>query len=139
MQHPPLIRLAGLSLLLGALASPLWAASATGVVINQVYGGNGSTYSRDYVELLNTSNTPVNVGGWSIQYASSTGTGAFSANGIAALPAVTLQPGQYFLVALASTTTGGSLPTPDASATAPNLSSSSGKVVLVSERCQPAV
>ena len=125
--------LESLILCAGALASPAWAASATGVVINQVYGGNGSTYSRDYVELLNTSSAPVNVGGWSIQYASSTGTGAFSANGIAPLPAVTLQPGQYFLVALASSSTGAGLPTPDASATSPNLSSSSGKVVLVSD------
>ncbi|WP_396268458.1 ExeM/NucH family extracellular endonuclease [Ideonella sp.] len=122
-----------LMLVAGTLTQSVWAASATGIVISQVYGGNGSTYSRDYVELLNTSSSPVSVGGWSIQYASSTGTGAFSANGIAALPAVTLQPGQYFLVALASSTTGAGLPTPDATATSPNLSSSSGKVVLVSD------
>ncbi|MDZ7811668.1 MAG: ExeM/NucH family extracellular endonuclease [Ideonella sp.] len=133
MQHPPFPRLLGLATLLGALSSHALAAPSTSVVISQVYGGNGSTYSRDYVELLNTSDSPVSVGGWSIQYASSTGTGAFSANGIAALPAVTLQPGQYFLVALASSGTGASLPAADATATAPNLSSSSGKVVLVSD------
>ncbi len=107
-------------------------ALAAGVVISQVYGGNGSTYNRDYVEVFNASSSPVNISGWSIQYASATGTGFFSGNGVTVLNG-TLQPGQYYLVALASSATGAAIPSPDASATVTvtNLSGSAGKVVLV--------
>ena len=66
-------------------------ASDSGIVISQVYGGNGVTFNRDYVELFNGSQVAVNISGWSIQYASATGVGAFS-NGITALNG-TLQPG----------------------------------------------
>jgi phosphodiesterase/alkaline phosphatase D-like protein/mono/diheme cytochrome c family protein len=56
----------------------------SGVRISQVYGGgvywNGSGsppaagyYQCDYVELFNSSSSPVNIGGWSLQYGSSTG------------------------------------------------------------------
>lgn len=105
------------------------AALAAGVVISQVYGGNGSSYNRDYVEVFNASSSPVNVSGWSIQYASATSTGLFSGNGVTSLSG-TLQPGQYYLVALATATTGSAIPTADASGTS-NLSGSAGKVVLV--------
>ena len=106
-------------------------ASAAGLVISQIYGGNGNTYNRDYVELFNASNQAVNINGWSIQYSSATGTGLFSANGITTLNA-TIQPGQYYLVALASTAAGAALPTVDmAGSTSTNLSSSNGKVALV--------
>jgi hypothetical protein len=104
-------------------------ASTSGVVISQVYGGNGNTYNRDYVELFNASSSPVNITGWSIQYSSATGTGLFSANGVTALSG-TLQPGQYYLVGLASSTAGTAIPSPDASGTS-NLSGTAGKVVLV--------
>ncbi|MCY3004290.1 MAG: lamin tail domain-containing protein, partial [Planctomycetota bacterium] len=46
------------------------------VVISQVYGagGNsGATYNRDFVELYNTTSAPVSLSGWSVQYASTTG------------------------------------------------------------------
>jgi len=106
-------------------------ASTSGIVISQVYGGNGNTFSRDYVELFNASSTPVNISGWSIQYSSATGTGLFSANGVTTLNAI-LQPGQYYLVALAPTAAGATLPAVDLSGgTTPNLSGTAGKVVLV--------
>ncbi|MGZ8190400.1 MAG: ExeM/NucH family extracellular endonuclease [Methylococcaceae bacterium] len=105
------------------------------VVISQVYGGGnntGATYKNDYVELFNRGGSPVSLNGWSIQYASSTGTGFFSANTPLALPNATLAPGQYFLVQLnGGTTNGANLPTPDASAANPNLSGTAGKVALV--------
>jgi predicted extracellular nuclease len=47
------------------------------VVINEVYGagGNsGSPLTRDFVELYNTSDAPVSLSGWSLQYASAAGT-----------------------------------------------------------------
>lgn len=106
-------------------------ASTSGVVISQVFGGNGNTFSRDYVELFNASSTPVNISGWSIQYSSASGTGLFSANGVTTLNA-TLQPGQYYLVALAPIAAGATLPAVDLSGgTTPNLSGTTGKVVLV--------
>jgi len=104
-------------------------ASNSGVVISQVYGSNGNAFNRDYVEIFNASSVPVNITGWSIQYSSATGTGSFSTNGVTLLSG-TLQPGQYYLAALATATAGAALPSPDASGTS-NLSGSNGKVVLV--------
>jgi uncharacterized protein len=123
--------LAALPLALSLAFAPHTASASTqGVVISQVYGGNGATFANDYVELTNGSSTAVSVAGWSVQYASATGTGTFGGNGVVALPSTTLQPGQHLLVALASSGTGASLPAPDASGSI-NLSSSAGKVVLL--------
>ncbi|MBI3737629.1 MAG: lamin tail domain-containing protein, partial [Chloroflexi bacterium] len=112
--------------------SSLVQAISTGVVISQVYGGGGNTgapYKNDYVELFNRGTSPVSLSGWSVQYASATGTGNFGNNPIASLSG-TLQPGQYYLVQLAGGTNGIALPPPDASGTA-NMSSTGGKVALV--------
>lgn len=107
-------------------------ANAADVVISQVFGGNGNTYSRDYVELFNKSANAVDISGWSIQYASATGAGHFAANGVTTLSG-TLKPGQYYLVALGATSsTGTTLSSADFSGSvSTNLSSSNGKVVLV--------
>ena len=46
------------------------------VVISQVYGGGGNTNApvrSDYIELHNNSTATVSVDGWSVQYASATG------------------------------------------------------------------
>lgn len=79
-------RTLGVGLLSGALALsgvglalPAQAAvsiDAT-VLINEVYGGGGNggaAFSRDFVELVNTGDTAVDLGSWSVQYASATGT-----------------------------------------------------------------
>jgi len=104
------------------------------VVISQVYGGGGNSqapYANDFVELFNRSSNAVSLAGWSIQYASATGSGNFSANGVVALSG-SLQPGQHYLVQLFSqAAVGAALPTPNATGTL-NLSGSAGKVVLVS-------
>lgn len=105
-------------------------AGSAGVVISQIHGGNGNAYASDYVELFNASTTAVDISGWSVQYASATGSGNFAANGVSVLSG-TLQPGQYFLVALVTSASGASLPIPDAVGASTNLSASSGKVVLV--------
>ena len=112
--------------LLAAIAAPSFA-STSGVVISQVYGGNGNTFASDYVELFNAGAAPVSISGWSIQYASATSTGLFSGNGVTALSGM-LQPGQYYLVQLA-TTSGPALPTADATGTT-NMSGTAGKVIL---------
>ncbi|GAB3510301.1 hypothetical protein GCM10027341_48570 [Spirosoma knui] len=110
-----------------------WAQASSRVVISQVYGGGGNSgaaYKNDFVELFNRSTTAVDLTGWSIQYASATGTGNFSSNGTVVLSG-TIQPGGYYLVQLASGGTNGSpLSGTDASGTI-NLSGTAGKVVLV--------
>lgn len=122
---PVLFGSACLTLCLPALASPL------GIVISQIYGGGGNTgatLKNDYIELLNAGPAPVSLNGWSVQYASATG----STWTVTPLTAVTLQPGQYYLVQEAPGAGGTQdLPTPDASGTLA-LSGSAGKVALAS-------
>lgn len=118
-------------LIAAAFAAPAALASTSGVVISQVYGGggnSGATYKRDFIEIFNAGSAPVVVGGWSVQYASSAG----SSWSTTAIPAgVTLQPGQYYLVA-ESLGAGGTvdLPTADATGTIA-MSATAGKVALV--------
>ena len=67
------------------------ATSQAQVVISQVYGagGNtGATYTNDFVELFNRGNSTVTITGYSLQYASSTGT--FNPSNVQTLPAITL-------------------------------------------------
>src|SRR6266702_2576520 len=82
---------------LAALSGKAVAATETSVVISQVYGGggnSGATYKNDFIELFNPTASPVSVAGWSVQYASSTGTSWQ----VTTLPTLTLQPGQYLLL-----------------------------------------
>ncbi len=93
-------------------------ALSSDVVISQVYGGGGNTnapYTHDYVELFNRGASSVNLAGWSIQYASATGTGNFGASATQLTELTgTLAPGQYLLIQEASTAAVGvALPTPD--------------------------
>ncbi len=108
---------------------------STTIVISQVYGGGGGstgTYLNDYIELFNISSVPQSLGGLALQYGSSTGQFGSSATNIFALPAVTLQPGQHFLVQVGPAgTMGAALPvTPDVITTNLTLSGTSGKVAL---------
>lgn len=129
--HTPRTSFSRLAAALGAaglLTCSGFAAAASDLVISQIYGGNGYTYKSDYVELFNRGNAAVNVTGWSVQYASAIGTGNFSTNSVTSLSG-SVQPGQYLLVRLATSSTGTALPTPDATGTT-NLSASSGKVIV---------
>lgn len=87
------------------------------VVISQAYGGGGNTgapYLNDFVELFNPGNSPVALDGWSLQYASATGTFG-SANTTATLSG-SIAPKGYFLIQLAAgTNTSAPLPAPDSS------------------------
>jgi len=110
------------------------------IVISQVYGGGGNTgavYTNDFIELFNRGTSAVSLAGWSLQYASATGTGAFgsSSTQLTELPDVLVQPGQYYLVQEApGTPPVAPLPTPDLiDSTAINMSGSGGKVALVSQ------
>ena len=112
---------------------------STTIVISQVYGGGGSnsttnppTYKPDYVELFNISSSPQSLNGLALQYGSASGNFGSAATLIFALPNVTLQPGQHFLVQLGTVgTAGADLPvTPDAVTTNLNMAAASGKVAL---------
>ncbi len=122
--------------LLGQIIIPVEAISPS-IVISQVYGGGGNSggvYTNDFVELFNLGSTTVSLAGWSIQYASATGTGNFGANTTAITPlSGSLAPGQYLLVQEgAGSTVWAPLPTPDVTDGSPiNMSGTGGKVALV--------
>jgi Lamin Tail Domain len=124
------VRLA-LSLLLAAalLLAPAARSASSDMVVSQVYagGGNsGATYANDFVELFNRGSTALDLGTWSIQYASASGT-SWQVTPLSG----SVQPGRYYLVQLASAAAiGAALPTPDATGTT-NLANSGGKVALV--------
>jgi endonuclease G len=101
------------------------------VVVSQVYGGggnSGATYQSDYVELYNRGAAPVDLAGWSLQYASATGSGwDFGKQPLGG----SIAPGEYFLIALASGGPDGG-PLPPANVTGQiNISGTSGKIALV--------
>lgn len=102
------------------------------VVISQVYGGggnSGATIKNDFIELFNRGTQPVNLTGWSVQYASAAGA-SWQVTKISGTPV--LQPGQYYLVQEAAGTGAGSLLTPDTTGTIP-MSGTAGKVALVND------
>ncbi len=99
------------------------------ISISQVYGGGGNSgavYQNDFVELFNASTSPVNITGWSIQYAAAT-----SASWHSTTLSGVINAGDYYLVQLYSGgAIGLTLPTPDAIGTT-NMSATEGKVALV--------
>jgi hypothetical protein len=110
------------------LAVPAANGAGSSVVISQVFAGGGNSgapYTNDFVELLNRGTSPVDVSSWSIQYAS-----AASTNWSATALSGSIQPGHYYLVALAGGANGAALPTSDATGTT-NMASTGGKVALV--------
>jgi hypothetical protein len=120
----PLVALAAVLLL-----APLARGASADLVISQVFagGGNaGATYANDYVEIFNRGSSTIDLAGWTVQYATATGT-TWSPTPLAG----TLAAGRRYLVQFAS---GGSvglaLPVADATDTT-NLSASGGKVALV--------
>ena len=106
-------------------------ASHAAMVISQVYGGggnSGATYKNDFVELFNNGTSAVAVGGWSVQYASATG----SNWQVTQLPSsMVVQPGQYVLVRMAAGTGGTVDLVPDVLGSTA-MAGASGKVALVS-------
>ena len=108
---------------------------AGAVVISQVYGGGGNAgafYRYDFIELFNRSSQPVNLNGWSVQYASAGGGATAGWNRRTPLTGV-IQPGQYFLVREASgnNTSAADLPPADVIGSI-GMGSTDGKVALVS-------
>jgi hypothetical protein len=125
----PRPRLFVLALAFAVLLVPSAGASGTfSVVISQLYGGGGNAgapLTHDYVELFNGGTAPVDLGGWSVQYATAAGT-AWQATPLVG----TIQPGRRYLVQLGGGGDGAPMPAADA-IDATNLSATSGKVALV--------
>ena len=99
------------------------------VVIGQVFGGGGNSgapFRNDFIEIFNAGSTPVNLAGWSVQYASATA----STWSVTPLTAIVLAPGQRYLIQEAGGNNGTALPTPDAIGTIA-MAAGAGKVALV--------
>jgi len=105
------------------------ALGSTSLVVSQVYGGGGNAstvYKNDFIEIFNPTGTAVSVTGWSVQYASATGS-SWQVTNLSG----TVQPGHYYLIQEAAGGGGTTnLPAPDATGTI-SMSLSSGKVALV--------
>ena len=104
----------------------------TGAIITQVYGagGNsGATYNADYVEIFNPTSSTLTLSNYSIQYASVAGTTIASVTTLP--PSITLQPGQYYLIAAAAGSVGAALPTPDSPNAPFAIAATAGKIYLV--------
>jgi uncharacterized protein len=120
---------AALSIGLSAFLSLPAAAASPDIVVSQVYGGggnSGATLTHDFIELFNRGPVPVDVSGWSVQYASAAG-----ATWQRTLLTGSILPGQHYLVQQAMGA-GGSvgLPVPDAVGVIP-MSATAGKIALV--------
>lgn len=118
----------------GTITAESRSALSANVVIAAIFGGGGNStapYSHDYVMLFNRGGAAASLNGLSIQYDNAGGN--FSAGSdVLALPNVSLQPGQYFLIQLNSndTSVGSPLPTPDLTGSI-GLSNNNGKIALV--------
>lgn len=99
------------------------------VVISQIYGGggnSGATYTHDFIELYNSSANSIDLTGWSVQYASATGT-SWQVTALSG----SIAPGGYYLIQQAVGSGGTTpLPTPDAIGTIA-MAAAAGKVALV--------
>ncbi|HOU13610.1 MAG TPA: Ig-like domain-containing protein [Anaerolineae bacterium] len=114
----------------GLTATPSAAApQSSDIRISQVYGGGGNTgatYTHDFIELFNAGSSTISLAGWSVQYASATGT-TWQVTALSG----SIGPGQYYLIQEAQGAGGTTpLPTPDAIGTI-LMSATAGKVALV--------
>ncbi len=111
------------------LATSLSAQVANHVVISEVYGGggnSGATLKNDFIELYNPTDSPVDISGWSVQYASATGT-SWQVTPLTG----SIAPHRYCLVQEAQGAGGTlNLPTPDVTGTLA-MGGTNGKVALV--------
>ncbi|AXK46176.1 ExeM/NucH family extracellular endonuclease [Brachybacterium saurashtrense] len=121
----------GLSLAPALLPTAQAAAVTPGELqINEVYGGggnSGASYQSDFVELVNTSDADLSIDGWSLQYASKTGTFNNTVDLTGTVPA-----GGTFLIQLASGNGNGE-PLPAADLTGGINASGSGGVFALSD------
>lgn len=127
---PAVVILAALcALLAGAAAAPAGAAGQC-LVISEVYGGGGNLgapYNRDFVELSNRCAQAASLSGFSLQYASASG----SFSSVTPLAGTVASRG-FFLVAFGTPGSTGAAVAADLQAESPSLSATAGKVALSS-------
>lgn len=120
------------SVCLALCASPADAHPPAQPVISQVYGGGGNVgapYQNDFIELFNRSGAPINLSGYSVQYAPAPSLGSWLVTPLTG----TLAIGQYLLVAEGNAGGGAGIPLPTADAIGTtNMDTNTGKVALVS-------
>ncbi|MBP7644671.1 MAG: lamin tail domain-containing protein, partial [Saprospiraceae bacterium] len=122
------------TILTGVLCTIFSVIFGQGVVISELYvGGNSGSglYYSDYVELYNSSESDINVSGWTIQYASETGNFAsqtFQLNGI-------IKSKSFFLIEGTTTHSNGGavLPVSADNVSTLQFNRNGGKVALVSD------
>ena len=100
--------------------------------ISQVFPGGGFSSTNpnaDYVQIMNTGATSINIDPFSVQIASATG----SAWSVVNLPSFVLQPGKRYLIQLAAPQAQGTALSPDFTAALSNSTwgSAGGKVAIV--------
>ena len=102
---------------------------AAHVVISEVFGGGGNSgalYINDFIELYNPTLVPVDLTGWSVQYASATGTGSWQVTPLSG----TIAPKSFYLIQEAAGANGTlALPIPDKIGTL-LMAGGAGKVLL---------
>jgi predicted extracellular nuclease len=115
-------------------AQPATSLPSPHIVISQVYGGggnSGATLRQDFMELHNRGSSPIDVTGWSVQYAATTGV-----NWQVTTLAGTIQPGRYYLIRQAQGAGGTTdIPNADAIGTTP-MAAGAGKVALITNNTQ---
>lgn len=104
------------------------ASASAQIKINEVYGGggnSGSVWTSDFIELYNPTSSPVSLTGWSVQYASATGT-TWTATALTG----TIPANGYYLIKQAVGAGGTTpVPTPEVTGTIA-MSATGGKVLL---------
>lgn len=137
----------GTALSVGLIAAPLAAvpafavevspaAGTSPVIINEAYlsgGSAGAAYKNKFVELYNTSDAPVSLDGWSLQYRSAT---SASAPSIAAPLTGSIPAKGYYLLkggANGTAPSGAELPAADVTATGFNPAGGAGTIVLAKQ------
>ena len=145
MKHIPWKTALGTALSVGLIAAPLAAvpafaveaspaAGTSPVIINEAYlsgGSAGAAYKNKFVELYNTSDAPVSLDGWSLQYRSATGTGLPST--VVPLSGTIAAKGLYLLKGGSNGTAGQDLPAADATGTGFNPAIGGGTIVLAKQ------
>ncbi|MHA7154661.1 ExeM/NucH family extracellular endonuclease [Arthrobacter sp. TMN-50] len=127
----------GAVIAVGLLASPVVAlpayAAPNGVVINEAYVNGGSAnapYLNKFVELHNTTNQPVDVTGWSLQYrAAGTST---APTGVSTLSGIIPADGHYLIGGTSNADNGAALPATDATIAA-SFAGGGGTLILSNE------
>lgn len=131
LRRPGIVALAaGFSTLSLSIAVPstMAAPDNSTAVISEVYGGGGNkgaSFSHDFIELYNPTDTAIDLTGWSVEYFASTG----NSGGKITLSGTIAPHGYYLVQGAAGNGQSQALPTPDAEGKVA-MSSTNGSVQL---------